>query len=90
MLFALAKSYLTSYLFLFTYYFQKNPAVLGKSEEVKGKKKKSRTCVQDFLARVDRKDANYFDRNTLILSAKFFLLYVKIKSEFSIKFFSSS
>ena len=28
----------TYYLLLFTYYFPKNPAVLGKSEEVKGKK----------------------------------------------------
>ena len=38
MLFASAKSYLTSYLLLFTYYFPKNPAFLGKSEEVRGKK----------------------------------------------------
>ena len=38
MLFAFAKSYLTSYLFLFTYYFPKNPAILGKSEEARGKK----------------------------------------------------
>ncbi len=38
MLFATAKSYLTSYLFPFTYYFPKNPANLGKSEEVRGKK----------------------------------------------------
>ena len=49
MLFAKAKSYLTYYLFHFTYYFPKNPAKLSKSEEVRGKKKKSRTCVQDFL-----------------------------------------
>ena len=38
MLFATAKSYLTSYLFLLTYYFPKNPAILGKSEEVRVKK----------------------------------------------------
>ena len=38
MLFALAKSYLTYYFLPFTYYFQKNPAILGKSEEVRGKK----------------------------------------------------
>lgn len=38
MLFATAKSYLTSYLFPFTYYFPKNPAISGKSEEVRGKK----------------------------------------------------
>ena len=60
MLFATAKSYLTSYLLPFTYYFPKNPAILGKSEEVKGKKQKSRTFVQDFLARVDKKDATLF------------------------------
>ena len=38
MLFAKAKSYLTYYLFPFTYYFPKNPAIQGKSEEVRGKK----------------------------------------------------
>ena len=37
MLFALAKSYLTYYFLPFTYYFPKNPAILGKSEEVKSK-----------------------------------------------------
>ena len=38
MLFAKAKSYLTYYLFPFTYYFPKNSAIQGKSEEVRGKK----------------------------------------------------
>jgi len=33
MLFTKVKSYLTYYLFPFTYYFPKNPANLGKSEE---------------------------------------------------------
>ena len=40
MLFALAKSYLTYYFLPFTYYFPKNPAILGKREEVRGKKVK--------------------------------------------------
>ena len=34
----LEKSYLTSSFLPFNYYFAKKPAVLGKSEEVKGKK----------------------------------------------------
>ena len=37
MLFAKARSYLTYYLFPFTYYLPKNPAILGKGEEVKSK-----------------------------------------------------
>ena len=38
LLFASAKNYRTFSLLLITYYFAKNPAALGKSEEVRGKK----------------------------------------------------